>query len=422
MKISPLSRILALVTSVFLLHSTLAENTSTRSPTFIVKEGAFPWYDRVNIWQLTQVPELVLGNGPLSQQSCSSHCIDVPSGTKFVVFAVSSSDVDKLKSLLPAVQDTSSLLGVAHPDGTGSLTYMVFTLASPPAKIGDSSFQSGVILLQIGEKAVSETTNTNSIVTNTPVSSSAAQTATTPSDPSKFELFLLVGQSNMAGRAPVQPEDKLADPNILILDHNNHWVTRGEPIHFDKPAAGVGPGYTFGKLLAAKKPGVTIGLIPCAFGGTSLAQWDPKSSDTKLYPPYSLYANAIRRAQIAMKSGTLKGLLWHQGESDGDIEKNAAIYATLLSRLVSNFRADLHAPNVPFIAGEIGYFGYATHPAFQTVNRQIDTLPTLIPFCAIASAKDLADKGDHLHFNNAAQKEMGQRYFDAFKQVEKATP
>lgn len=245
--------------------------------------------------------------------------------------------------------------------------------------------------------------------------------ATPPAHPAQFELFLLVGQSNMAGRAPIQPEDKAADPRVLILDHEDKWVTQGEPIHFDKPKdAAVGPGYTFGKLLADKEPGVTIGLIPCAFGGTSLAQWDPKSGDKKLYPPYSLYENAIRRAQIAMKSGTLKGILWHQGESDADA--NAGTYATRLAPLVASFRTDLHAPNVPFVAGEIGYFGYSTHPGSQTVNEQIDTLPTVIPFCAIASARDLVDKGDHLHFNNASQKELGKRYFDAFEQLQNSPP
>jgi hypothetical protein len=243
--------------------------------------------------------------------------------------------------------------------------------------------------------------------------------ATPPTDPAKFEIFLLVGQSNMAGRAPVLPEDKVADPRVLILDHTGNWVTEGEPIHFDKPkAAGVGLGYTFGKLVADKEPGVTIGLIPCAFGGTSLGQWDPKSRDTKLYPPDSLYQNAIRRAQIAMKSGTLKAILWHQGESDAG--KFADTYAARLAPLVAKFRADLNAPNLPFIAGEIGYFGYAAHPASQTINDQINTLPTVIPFCAVVSAKDLVDKGDHLHFDNASQKTLAKRYFDAYEQLQSA--
>ena len=245
----------------------------------------------------------------------------------------------------------------------------------------------------------------------------AAMPATPPADPAQFQIFLLIGQSNMAGRAPVQPDDKVADPHVLVLNSDDQWVTEGEPIHFDKPkAAGVGPGYTFGKLLAAKEPGVTIGLVPCAFGGTSLAQWDPRSKDKALYPPDNLYGNAIRRAEIAMKSGTLTGILWHQGESDSG--KNAGTYAARLAPLIASFRADLGAPQVPFIAGEIGYFGYDKNPNKQTINDQIDALPTAVPFCGVASAKDLVDKGDHLHFDNASQKELGKRYFEAFLKLE----
>ena len=243
--------------------------------------------------------------------------------------------------------------------------------------------------------------------------------ATPPTDPSKFEIYLLVGQSNMAGRAPVADEDKVADPRVLVLDKDDKWVTQGEPIHFDKPAVnGVGPGYTFGKLMADKKPGVTIGLIPCAFGGTSVDQWNPKSKDTKLYPPDNLYDNAIRRTKIALQSGTLKGILWHQGESDSG--KFAGTYASRLIALVASFRADLNAPNVPFIAGELGYYNYATHPMSETINQQINTLPQAVPNCAVVSAKDLVDKGDHLHFNEASAKELGQRYCEAMIRLQGA--
>jgi len=245
--------------------------------------------------------------------------------------------------------------------------------------------------------------------------------ATPPADPAKFELYLLVGQSNMAGRGPLTPADKVADPRVLVLDHADKWVTKGEPIHFDKPGMlGVGPGYTFGKLMADHKPGVIIGLIPCAFGGTTLEQWDPKSTDKKLYPPDNLYENAIRRAQIAMKSGTLKGILWHQGEGNSGSEAAAKDYAARLAQLIASFRTDLNAPKVPFIVGEIGYFLYVKGPLPERVNSEIDKVPQVSPYCAVASAKGLTDKGDHLHFNNASQKELGKRYFEAYLQMQDA--
>ncbi len=197
----------------------------------------------------------------------------------------------------------------------------------------------------------------------------------------------------MAGRAPILPEDKIADPHVLVLDRNDKWVTEGEPIHWDKLGGAVGPGYTFARLLAAKKPGVVIGLIPCAYGGTSLKEWAPGGEEDLLsagqslqqrHPPDNLYNNAIRRTQLAMKSGTLRGILWHQGEANSDKEDLATGYASGLAKLVAQFRSDLKAPNVPFIAGELGYFIYERHPFAPKVNAEIDTLPQVIPLCGVA--------------------------------------
>ena len=243
--------------------------------------------------------------------------------------------------------------------------------------------------------------------------------ATPPVDKSKFEIILLVGQSNMAGRAPLTDADKIPDPRVLVLNRLDQWYSQGEPIHYDKPKAiGGGLGFAFAKLLAEKETGVTIGLVPCAFGGTSVGQWDPKSKQL-LYPPDNLYNNAIRRAKIAMQLGKLVGILWHQGESDAG--KDAGTYAARLAKLVAQFRKDLDAPDVPFIAGEIGRFTYTAHPFSETINQQIDLLPSLVTKSAVASADGLVDKGDHLHFDNASQKLLAHRSFDAFLKAQSAT-
>ena len=250
--------------------------------------------------------------------------------------------------------------------------------------------------------------------------------ATPPGDKSKFKIFLLVGQSNMAGRAPITPEDTQSDPRILVLNKQDKWYCQGEPIHFDKPeACGVGPGFTFAKLLAGQEPGITVGLVPCAFGGTNLEQWSPTSTEL-FYKPCNLYNNALRRIKIALESGTLAGILWHQGESDAsqwDKEQKAeqtgtiapslapyaVPYATRLAKLVTQFRTDLNAPKVPFIAGEIR--------VPQSYNSQINLIPTSIPNSAVVSVKGLhANNG--LHFDNAEQKELARRYFTEYLKLQ----
>lgn len=159
MKINRFFRILGLLLltampSLFLRVS--ADDTNPAAPTtFVVKDGSFPWSDRVNVWQLLGVPATLAGNGPLPQQLCSNRSIAVPDGTKSVIFAVSAGDVDKLKSDFPTVQPTGDSLSVAHADGTEMINYTVFKLVSPPGTIGDPAFGAGVILLQLNDKAPS---------------------------------------------------------------------------------------------------------------------------------------------------------------------------------------------------------------------------------------------------------------------------
>jgi hypothetical protein len=144
----------------------------------------------------------------------------------------------------------------------------------------------------------------------------------------QFHLYLLIGQSNMAGRGKIEEQDKTAHPRVLKLTKENTWAPGIDPLHFDKPQiAGVGLGSSFGRTMADADPDVTIGLIPCAVGGTPLARWQ-KDGD--------LYKQAVERAKAAMKDGTLKGILWHQGENDAGREETAKTYAG------SGLRQSLH--------------------------------------------------------------------------------
>lgn len=79
----------------------------------------------------------------------------IPDGTKSVIFAVASSDSDKLKTDFPTAQATGESLSVSHADGTNIIPYTVFKLISPPATVGDPAFGAGVILLQLNDKPAS---------------------------------------------------------------------------------------------------------------------------------------------------------------------------------------------------------------------------------------------------------------------------
>jgi Carbohydrate esterase, sialic acid-specific acetylesterase len=231
----------------------------------------------------------------------------------------------------------------------------------------------------------------------------------------KFHLFLLVGQSNMAGRGTVEAQDKTPHPRVLMLSKDGAWVPATDPMHFDKPAAGVGLGKTFGTLMAEADPSTTIGLIPCAVGGSPIDTWLPGVfyPATKGYP----WDDTMKRAAIAMKAGTLKGILWHQGESDSQ-PKLAETYEAKLHNLITRLRKELAAPEVPFIAGQMGKFEESSwSPSKIIVDKAHQDLPNKIPHTAFVSADGLKHRGDKIHFDSASYRELGKRYADTYKKM-----
>jgi hypothetical protein len=226
---------------------------------------------------------------------------------------------------------------------------------------------------------------------------------------SNFHIYLLIGQSNMAGRGVPDAESKVVNPGILMLDSLNRWVPATDPVHYDKPAiVGVGPAISFASemLIASKK--IRIGLIPGAFGGSPVKVWEPGEAYLNGHP----YDDAITRTRLAMQQGVLKGILWHQGESDNDSVK-VAQYMDKLKILINRLRTDLQQPAVPFIAGELGYFIKAHY-----INDIIHQLPQQVSNTAVVSAKDLRDKGDALHFDTPSARELGRRYAEAMKRLQ----
>ncbi len=239
----------------------------------------------------------------------------------------------------------------------------------------------------------------------------SSSVSATPPEAKNFDLFLLVGQSNMAGRGEVTEADRVPDPRILLLSKDDQWVLQGQPYHFDKTAAGTGLAFTFSQELLKHSPGVTVGLIPSAVSGTGIELWQPGRK---------YYEEAVRRTKIAMKSGTLKGILWHQGEANSKTKEKAEGYEAALARVVEGFRRDLNAPDVPFIAGTLGDFlveqkGQVT--LSPLINEQIVALADKLPRMGIVSTAGLAPGEDNLHFNAGSLRKMGVRYYEVWSRV-----
>lgn len=220
----------------------------------------------------------------------------------------------------------------------------------------------------------------------------------------QFHVYLLMGQSNMAGRGRMTEADRRPVSRVWMLDKLDRWVPAAHPLHFDKPKiAGVGLGLPFAKRMCQEDPNVQIGLIPCAFGGTPLSRWS-KGGD--------LYQNAVRRARLAVRDGTLKGVLWHQGESDSQRPETANTYAVRLAKMIGDLRTDLESPDLPFVAGRLGefYLRAGEKSLAGTVDAALRNLPNQVEYTACAGAEGLDHKGDEVHFSADALRELGKRY------------
>lgn len=223
----------------------------------------------------------------------------------------------------------------------------------------------------------------------------------------KMDLYLLIGQSNMAGRGKIDKQSKISHPHVFMLNKQDKWVPAVDPLHFDKPIAGVGPGLAFGKAMAKANPHTIIGLIPCAAGGSPLEVWKKGGywGQTKSKP----YDETLRRVAIARKHGTLRGILWHQGESDSK-EKLAVDYGQRLAEMIGRLRKELQASDVPFLVGGMSDPFQARNKHAKTVNAALSNLPKQVKHCAFVSAKGLTLKSDRIHFDTKSERELGQRY------------
>jgi len=231
-----------------------------------------------------------------------------------------------------------------------------------------------------------------------------------PESPENFHIILLVGQSNMAGRGRVADEDREPHPRVLMLTQELTWQPAVDPLHFDKPKiVGVGPGRSFGIAYAEANPGVTVGLVPCAVGGSAITSWVPGGyhEQTKSHP----WDDMLPRARAAFKVGRLKAILWHQGEADCN-PAAAERYAARLRDLVGRFREAFNAPEVPFLIGQLGSFpGRPWTVATEQVDAAHRNLPAKLPAVGFVSAEFLTDKGDAVHFDAASSRTLGRRYF-----------
>ncbi len=224
----------------------------------------------------------------------------------------------------------------------------------------------------------------------------------------------------MAGRGAVEDEDRQPHPRVYMLTKDDQWRPAVDPLHFDKPQAGVGLGKSFGIAVAEANPDMVVGLVPAAVGGSPISTWRPGGVHLETNtPPYD---DAIRRVKVAMRRGVLAGILWHQGESDSTPELVPA-YEQALHELIARFRRDLDAPDVPFIIGQLGKFDDRPWDEARTAIDAIHrATPAAVARTAFVSSEGLSNRPREEHFNSAGYRQFGRRYAKAYLDLIAAPP
>ncbi|MBN1912521.1 MAG: sialate O-acetylesterase [Pirellulales bacterium] len=242
-----------------------------------------------------------------------------------------------------------------------------------------------------------------------------------PTERENFHVFLLMGQSNMVGHSQPLPEDRKPVPRILMLPTvgDMKWEPAAHPLHHRRKKGGFGLGLPFAVEYLKDKPGVVVGLIPVARGGAPI---------DLLRKGTPVYTDAIAKARFAQKQGIIKGVLWHQGESDTINPARADSYEKKLHGLVADLRKDLDNPRLPFVVGNLAEF-YGTGDEHNQPDRvkRIDkvrgvlrALPTKVAHTGFVESTGCTSSDHHMvHFDRKSYITLGKRYAQAFETVVK---
>lgn len=242
-----------------------------------------------------------------------------------------------------------------------------------------------------------------------------------------FQIYLCFGQSNMEGNATPETQDYENVPErfkmMAAVDFTNPVRKRGEWYTAIPPLCRQGTGLTpadyFGRTMVEKQAdNVTVGVINVAVGGTSIKGFmeeyvaDYVAGEADWFKNYmaSYDNNPFRRlvetAKRAQNYGVIRGILMHQGETDGGMGNWTENVKTVYERLLSEL--NLSAANVPLLAGETVQTDQGG--ACGGFNNVIATLPNVIPTAHVISSKGCPQKGDGLHFTAAGYRTLGKRY------------
>ena len=231
------------------------------------------------------------------------------------------------------------------------------------------------------------------------------------------KVFLLAGQSNMAGEGTVADlaAEYASQPAVKFWS-NSQWVNLQGGFGDGTSGKLFGPEIGFGYRLHQRFPTDDIYLVKYGLTSTNLAvQWKPDGTGP-CYNTFKTTANAaIDNLTAAGKSPVVAGMIWMQGENDALDSTYAAAYAGNLTNFITTVRRDFSTPNMEFVVGRI-LPCYGTTTDSNLVRNAEMTVPGQVGKSSWINTDDLplAFTG---HYGTQGQIELGTRFANEFVQT-----
>ena len=252
-----------------------------------------------------------------------------------------------------------------------------------------------------------------------------------------FHIYLAFGQSNMEGQGDIGQQDKSVDERFQLLwsadaGSCNQNASKGKWIKAVPPlahcqGAKLGPADYFGRTMVEKTdPQIKVGIISVAVAGCSIKLFDKDNYKSYVSSQQGQswmiqrintyggnpYGRLIEMAKKAQEDGVIKGIIFHQGETDaGDGNWPPAV-----KKVYDNIIKDLGLDSdIPFLAGEVLRSGVSSG-----ANNNIAKLPQQSKNFYVVSSEGfnqaLGD-GQNVHFTSQEYRDFGKRYAEKMIEV-----
>ena len=249
-----------------------------------------------------------------------------------------------------------------------------------------------------------------------------------------FHIYLAFGQSNMEGQGGIESQDKTVDERFQVLwaaDNGScsgktkgKWSTAVPPLAHCQGAK-LGPTDYFGRTMVEKTdPQIKVGVIVVAVAGCSIQLFDKDSYANYARTQQSWmtqrindyggnpYGRLIEMAKKAQEEGVIKGIIFHQGETDaGDGQ-----WPSKVKKVYDNIIKDLGLENdIPFLAGEVLRSGVS-----KGANNNIAKLPQQSKNFYVVSSEGFnqaLNDGQNVHFTSQEYRDFGKRYAEKMIEV-----